>query len=124
MANERTRHRIYPRTLANARRLRAETVVAEHKLWQRLRNRQLDGVKFRRQVPIGKYVADFVCQEAKLILELDGPTHDEREEHDEQRTHWLTSHGYRVIRFANEDVHRHTEAVLRTILRECGRAVD
>ena len=104
--------------------MRAESVPAEHKLWQQLRNRQVDGLKFRRQVPVGKYIADFVCHETKLIVELDGPTHDEREAHDQQRTRFLQREGYRVIRFLNEDVHRDIDSVLRTILRESGRELD
>ena len=70
------------------------------------------------------YVADFVCAEIKLIVELDGPSHEQTEERDAERTHWLESQGYRVIRFINDDVYRHTDAVLRTILRECGRPTD
>jgi very-short-patch-repair endonuclease len=115
------RHRFNPLTLARARTLRAETAPAEQKLWQRPRDRQLDGLKFRRQVPLGQYVADFVCREARLVVELDGPSHDEREDHDAQRTLFLEAQGLRVIRFLNEDVHQDIDAVLRTILRECGR---
>jgi hypothetical protein len=62
------RHRIHPRTLANARQLRTEIVNAELKLWKRLRNRELDGLKFRRQTPIGTYIVDFICHETKLVL--------------------------------------------------------
>jgi very-short-patch-repair endonuclease len=118
------RHRVHPRTLANARQLRAEIVNAELKLWQRLRNRQLDGLKFRRQTPVGKYIADFVCHEMKLVVELDGPSHDERKDHDTLRTAFLESQGFRVIRFLNEDVHRSIDDVLRAILRECGRPTE
>jgi very-short-patch-repair endonuclease len=117
-------HRFHPRTLGNARNLRANTVPAEQKLWQRLRNRQLDGLKFRRQVPVGSFIADFICHEAKLLIEIDGPSHDEREAYDEKRTSVLETHGFRVIRFMNEDVHQNLDDVCRTILRECGRPID
>jgi very-short-patch-repair endonuclease len=119
-----SRKRFHPRILANAREMRAQPAPAEHQLWQRLRNRQLDGLKFRRQKPVGRYVSDFICHECKLIIELDGPSHDEREQYDEVRTMELERQGYRVIRFTNEDIHRSIEDILRTILRECGRPTD
>lgn len=122
--DDRSRHRFHPKALARARELRSQDVPAEEKLWNELRNRKLAGLKFRRQVPVGTYVADFLCHETKLIVELDGPSHDQRTDHDESRTAFLESKGYRVIRFLNEDVHGDMTAVLRTILRECGRPTD
>jgi len=116
--------RFDPRILTNARELRANTVPAEHKLWQRLRNRQLGGLKFRRQVPVGKFIADFICHEARLLIEVDGPSHEQREQYDSRRTDILETHGFRVIRFLNEDVHRNLDDVCRTILRECEPLVD
>ena len=116
--------RFDPRILTNARELRANTVPAEHKLWQRLRNRQLGGLKFRRQVPVGKFIADFICHEARLLIEVDGPSHEQREQYDSRRTDILETHDFRVIRFLNEDVHRNLDDVCRTILRECEPLVD
>ncbi|CAN5611492.1 endonuclease domain-containing protein [soil metagenome] len=120
MSND-ARRRINPATLDKARDLRQSTAPAEHKLWHRLRGRSLDGLKFRRQTPIGPFIADFVCQEMKLVIELDGPSHNERGVYDDARTDYLQQQGYRVIRFLNEDVHANIDAVLKTILRECGR---
>ncbi|MEA2736245.1 MAG: hypothetical protein QOE14_2696 [Humisphaera sp.] len=117
-------HRFHPVSLERARSMRHVAAPAEGILWQHLRAHRLDGLKFRRQVPVGRYIADFLCHEMKLIVELDGPSHDERAEHDEKRTEFLERQGYRVIRFLNEDVHDDVVAVLRTILRECGRAAD
>jgi very-short-patch-repair endonuclease len=84
-----------------ARRLRREQTDAERRLWSRLRNRQLDGFKFRRQVPIGRYVADFVCTEVRLIVELDGGQHVDRQIYDAERTAALESDGFTVKRFWN-----------------------
>ena len=77
---------------------------AEDMLWRDLRGRRLDGLKFRRQVPLGPYVADFVCHEARLIVELDGPPHDDPAQrvHDARRTARLGLEGYRVLRFSND----------------------
>src|SRR5688572_28287283 len=97
---------------------------AEQILWQHLRGRRLDGLKFRRQVPVGPYVADVICHETKLVVELDGPSHEGRAAHDEERTAYLEQQGLRVIRFLNEDVHQDVVAVLRTILRKSGRSRD
>ena len=98
-----------------ARKLRTSGTDAEIRLWSRLRRRQLDGFRFRRQQPMGRYVVDFFCPEAKLIIEVDGGQHGESAT-DEHRTRWLEAHGYRVIRFWNNDVLANTEGVLLTIL--------
>ena len=89
---------------AFARSLRREMTVAESILWRALRGGQCDGLKFRRQVPIGRYVADFLCVEHRLIVELDGPPHENEEQrrHDAARDAWLRAQGYRVLRLANE----------------------
>jgi very-short-patch-repair endonuclease len=91
---------------AHAKGLRKNLTDAEQKLWQHLRNRQLEGYKFRRQQLIGKYIVDFVCFEKKLVVELDGGQHldSERIEYDSNRTRWLESRGYRVLRFWNHEV--------------------
>src|SRR5579872_7019358 len=92
-----------PRT-KRARDLRQDQPLAERILWSLVRNRQLDGFKFRRQVPIGRYFADFACIEARLIVELDGSQHADQVEYDEARTRDLRQFGFRVIRFWNGSV--------------------
>ena len=114
------RHHLRPDRLNRARALRRQDVPAEQILWRRLRNRQLDGLKFRRQVSIGPYFADFLCAELKLVIELDGASHEVRIVRDVARTQWLEAKGYRVVRFSNTDVFEHTDAVLEAILREGG----
>jgi very-short-patch-repair endonuclease len=90
--------------IPNARRLRRGQTLAGEKLWTIVRGRRLDGFKFRRQVPIDRYFADFVCRDAHLIVELDGPSHEDRAEQDAARTEVLERCGYRVLRFNNETV--------------------
>ncbi|MBM3550290.1 MAG: endonuclease domain-containing protein [Alphaproteobacteria bacterium] len=89
-----------------ARKLRRNMTVAEEILWRSLRGSGLDGLKFRRQVPIGKYVVDFLCIEHRLVVELDGLPHDkdDQKQHDAVRDAWLRGQGYRVLRFDNETV--------------------
>ncbi len=99
-----------------ARTLRKQSTDAERKLWSLLRDRNLEGHKFRRQVAIGNYIADFVCQEEKLIIEVDGGQHMENKEADDARTAWLESRGYRVVRFWNNQVLNETESVWEEIL--------
>lgn len=88
-------------------------------LWERLRGRQLGGFKFRRQAPMGRFIADFYCAERKLIVELDGGIHDFQLEADQLRTEEMESFGYRVIRFKNEQVEKDIESVLSSILTTC-----
>jgi very-short-patch-repair endonuclease len=102
-------------TLVKAQRLRREMTNAERKLWSVLRNRQLDGAKFRRQQPIGPFIADFVCQEARLIVEADGGQHAQNDA-DVRRTAFLASKGYRVLRFWNNDILQNLEGVAESIL--------
>ena len=99
-----------------ARRLRRDQTDAERRLWSRLRNRALGGFKFRRQVPIGRYVADFACVEAKVIVELDGGQHADRIEYDEGRTQVLEQAGFQVLRYWNYQVLLETEHVIDDIL--------
>jgi very-short-patch-repair endonuclease len=100
---------------ANASKtLRANLTDAEIKLWSKLRNRQLAGCKFVRQQPIGPYIADFVCRERDLIVELDGSQHADSTK-DIERTRILGEHGYTVIRFWNRDVLTNLNGVLQTI---------
>lgn len=99
-----------------ARALRRNATGAEQKLWLLLRGRRLNGWKFRRQVPIECFVADFACVEGKLIVELDGSQHAESEQADTHRTLMLEREGWRVVRFWNRDVMFDEEGVLATIL--------
>ncbi len=99
-----------------ARQLRRNQTDAEKRLWMALRNRQICQLKFRRQVPIGRYIADFVCFENKLIIELDGGQHADAENYDEERTVWLQSQGFVVVRFWNNDVMSNMEGVLMRIV--------
>jgi len=101
------------RQVAFARRLRERAPSTEQLLWRLLRDRRLDGLKFRRQLPIGRYVADFVCLRHRLIVEADGPHHDQAR--DAERDAWLHSQGFRVLRFKNEQL-SHPDRVLGRIL--------
>jgi very-short-patch-repair endonuclease len=101
-----------------ARKLRKSSTDTELRLWLQLKNRNLGGFKFRRQHPIPPYVADFVCLEQKLIVELDGGQHAERTARDAERTAYLESKGFRVIRFWNDEALKQTDAVLEEILRQ------
>jgi very-short-patch-repair endonuclease len=97
--------------------LRRDSTPAERKLWSLLRSAQLDGFKFRRQQRLGPFFADFACQAAKLVIEIDGETHVgvAAEQRDMQRTAFLEREGYRVIRFSNADVMGNAEGVVATI---------
>ncbi|WP_240621415.1 endonuclease domain-containing protein [Caulobacter zeae] len=106
--------------LAQARHLRRAPVATERLLWSLLRDRKLDGLKFRRQVPLGRYIADCVCFRHRLIIEADGPHHDERDR-DLVRDAWLREQGFRVLRFSNRAVQDDREVVLAAILAACGR---
>jgi very-short-patch-repair endonuclease len=99
------------------RRLRAEQTSVEAALWQVLRNRQLIGGKFRRQVPVGRYVADFYCHERKLVVELDGGIHStpDQQIHDRNRDAFFHSLGLRVLRLTNEDILNTPEKALDQI---------
>jgi very-short-patch-repair endonuclease len=90
---------------------------AEARLWSQLRDGQLLGTTFRRQVPIGSFIVDFCCRRPKLVVEIDGGQHAEHVSHDEARTRMLAEHGYTVLRFWNDDVLKNTEAVLEEIAR-------
>src|SRR6266545_2543870 len=102
--------------IGTARRLRRDQTDAERVLWFRLRDRRLNGWKFRRQVPIDRYVVDFCCIDARLIVELDGGQHSVRTEADARRTAVLETCGYLVLRFWNNDVLKNMDGVLEEIL--------
>lgn len=109
------RGRVKPIIKARARQLRREMTDAERLLWRRLRSKQL-GYGFRRQVPFGRYIVDFVCFDRRLVIEVDGGHHAEQVAYDTERTQWLESYGFRVLRFWNNDVLREIEGVLQAIL--------
>jgi adenine-specific DNA-methyltransferase len=100
-----------------ARALRKEKTDAERVLWERLRRRAVHGLKFRCQQPLGPYIVDFVCLERRLVVEVDGGYHREQKANDDDRTRWLESHGYTVLRFWNSDVVIRTDAVVEAIAR-------
>jgi very-short-patch-repair endonuclease len=105
------------KTIRITRRLRANQTDAETVLWNRVRNRQIDGHKFVRQEPIAGYVCDFVCRERHLVVEVDGGQHNESAA-DVVRDRRLGEEGYRVLRFWNNDVLGNVEGVLITIQSE------
>jgi very-short-patch-repair endonuclease len=100
-----------------ARRLRKTMSDAERKLWYALRTRQVEGARFRRQHPIGKYVVDFVCLERRLVVEVDGGQHTEDDQiaRDAHRDRWLEAEGYRALRVPTIEVYRNIVGVLDTI---------
>ncbi|MCX6031758.1 MAG: endonuclease domain-containing protein [Chloroflexi bacterium] len=109
-----------PEIEAAARRLRRNMTPAELKLWGALQNKQLDGLKFRPQHPVGPFILDFWCPARKLVVELDGGVHEGQTDYDEARTQQLQDYGYRVIRFRNEEVVSDLASVLERI-REAAR---
>jgi very-short-patch-repair endonuclease len=102
---------------STARRLRREMTNAERLLWTGLKAHRVDGWGFRRQVPIGPFIVDFVCHAARLIVEVDGATHstDAERERDQRRDAWLAAAGYETLRIYNDEVYRNREGVLETI---------
>jgi very-short-patch-repair endonuclease len=106
----------HPTITQSARKLRQQMSDAEGRLWYLLRRKQLEGFRFRRQQPIGSYIADFVCLKERLVIELDGGSHTETQGYDEVRTTWLETKGYRVLRFWNNEVLGNQEGVIEKIL--------
>ncbi len=107
--------RVSSSTKIFSRKLRREMTDAEMHLWQQLRMQQMQGLKFRRQHPFGKYILDFACIDAKLAIEVDGSQHSELQEHDSVRTAWLTAQGWKVLRFWNNEVLQNMKGVVETI---------
>lgn len=101
-----------------ARNLRKNSTDAENLLWYHLRSRRLLGFKFRRQAVMGPYIVDFVCHDARMIIEIDGSQHMENDRADRERTAWLESCGFRVLRFWNHEVLKQKENVLERIVEE------
>lgn len=100
----------------NAKRLRKNATLAEKILWSLLRARRLNGVKFRRQQPMGSYIVDFMSFEKKIVIELDGYSHRRLKKKDAARDQYLEGKGYKVLRFWNSEVTNKTELVIRKIL--------
>ena len=111
-------HRLTP----IARRLRREMTPQERKLWHLLRDRRLDNVKFRKQMHLSRYVADFASVEVKLVVELDGGHHANQAERDAARTEMVEAFGYRVIRFWNNDVDQNLEGIVDALREEVRNA--
>ncbi len=110
------------RTRTAARRSRREPTMAEAAMWKLLRDRRLGDLKFRRQMPIGPYIADFCCPALKLIIELDGGVHILRADSDAKRDGWLTAKaGFTVLRFGNEAVLRNPAVVFEAVRRHVAR---
>jgi very-short-patch-repair endonuclease len=111
-----------PRQTDRARELRKHQTPVEEALWQLLRNRRLLRLKFRRQVPIGPYIADFYCPQYRLVIELDGAVHEEPRQaaHDEERVLYLSVLGVSILRFPNQRVLEEPEAVLGEIHETVG----
>ncbi|MBR1192350.1 endonuclease domain-containing protein [Bradyrhizobium sp. AUGA SZCCT0160] len=107
-----------------AKQLRREMTRAETLLWRHLKANRLAGLGFRRQSPMGHYIADFVAHSCKLVVELDGESHDfeERIRYDARRDEWFASRGYRVLRFTNDDVMKNLEGVVLTIAEAAEQA--
>ena len=105
--------------LARVRQMRKQPTEAERLIWNALRSRRLGGFKIRRQVWLGSYIADFLCAEAKLIIELDGSQHGDASDYDARRDATLAEAGYRTLRFWNNDVTGNLEGVLEIIREAC-----
>lgn len=102
-----------------AKVLRKNSTDAEKVLWRHLKAKQLDGLKFRRQEQIGRFIADFVCYEKGLIIEADGGQHASEKEKDDERTLWLNSQGFTVLRFWNNEILTNIDGVMEAIRMRC-----
>jgi very-short-patch-repair endonuclease len=107
-------------TLAHARRLRRDMTEPEKRLWNRLCDDQIGGHHFRRQVPLGPYIADFCCLRSKLVVEVDGESHTELSEAEARRARWMRAEGYRVLRFWNNEVMENVEGAVEQIAQALG----
>lgn len=117
--NNRRRIRTSRAVQQRAKELRQQMTPAEKALWQRLRRKQLNGLKFRRQHPLGPFIADFYCGAHRLVIEIDGGVHDAQAERDQARTEQFEAYGYHVIRFTNAQIEQDIEAVLAEIIAAC-----
>lgn len=114
------RHVPNPRTTDRVRELRTKSTWPEKIVWSIVRAHRLGGLKFQRQHPIGPYVVDFYCHEKRLVIEIDGGSHEERAVEDGERTAYLEQQGLRVYRVTNQDVMSDKEAVAMGIARAAG----
>ena len=105
------------RPTLRAQELRTNATEAEKRLWRRLSRRQLCGCKFSRQMPVGPYICDFMCREARLVIEIDGGQHSVHSEKDRSGTRYIESEGYRVLRFWNNDAFGNMDGVLQAIAK-------
>jgi very-short-patch-repair endonuclease len=108
-----------PKLAHYAKRLRKNSTKAEALLWSRLRARQIQGIKFRRQQPVESYIVDFVCFEKRIVIELDGGQHAINKEKDNKRDRFLTENGFKVLRFWDNEVFDNLEGVLEVIRNKC-----
>ena len=108
-----------PSIRQRAKELRWHMTPAEKALWERLKDKRLQGLKFRRQHPLHHFILDFYCHAHRLVVEVDGGVHQEQQVYDEARTEWLAQHGFMVIRFSNEEILGHLEGVLQQIVEAC-----
>jgi very-short-patch-repair endonuclease len=122
MANTEAKRHVHPVILARAKELRLPLTPQENKLWQRLRAKQLYGLKFRRQHPLDRFILDFFCVGRRLVIEIDGSGHanPDQQAYDQARTEWLEQRGLRVIRFTNLEVDTTLTGVLAAIAEACG----
>lgn len=107
--------------LNRARAMRREPTFAEARLWKLLRDRRLAGLKFRRQVPIGTYIADFLCLDPRLVVEADGPRHQDPD-YDARRDAWFRAERFTVLRFSNTEIVATPGSVIQAVLNASGRA--
>lgn len=105
--------------IKNAKKLRKNSTRAESLLWGKLRAKQIKGIKFRRQQPIGNYIVDFASFEKKIIIELDGGQHARAKEKDSKRDKFLNENGFTVLRFWNNEIFNNLESVLEVISKKC-----
>ncbi len=121
MSERRVKPQLPTRVKSRARELRRRMTMPERLLWSRLRGRRLNGLKFKRQHPIGRYVADFFCHEKRLVVELDGMSHDGRRSEDASRTARLERTGLCVVRVTNDQAMRDLDAVCDYLIRIADR---
>ncbi len=111
--------RTSPKITGTAKNLRKNLTDTERLLWKHLRARQLEGIKFRRQEPIGKFIVDFVSLEKQIVIEVDGGQHSVNEQKDRERDKWLRNEGFKVLRFWNNEVLENIDGVLEVIRKNC-----
>ena len=113
-----------PYNTERARQLRADQTPPEAVFWSRVRDRRLGGLRFRRQHPIGPFVVDFACPEARVVVEIDSSYHEGRKERDADRDAQLDERGWRTVRVTAEQLAKDEDAVLETVLRACRQRID